>query len=89
MWGKIGHKTSRGFACDLCGGMLRSLAELIPHSHAHGVTRIQPVFRSGVIYGLIAVNDPSHLPNHASLPDSSDPDPGGGNKSDNNGKDRE
>lgn len=53
MWHLTGHRTKNGYICDLCRRTLGSMDELIPHVQSHGVTRVEPVFLFGVVYGLI------------------------------------
>lgn len=51
MWSVVGHKTRKGFLCDLCGFASHSMGRLIHHAHSHGVTRVEPLFYFGVLYG--------------------------------------
>ncbi len=53
MWHLTGHRTKNGYICDLCRRTLGSMDELIPHVHSHGVSRVEPVFLFGVVYGLM------------------------------------
>lgn len=51
MWSLVGHRTGKCYLCDLCGFSSHSMGRLIHHAHAHGVTRIEPHFYFGVLYG--------------------------------------
>lgn len=57
MWSLVGHKCSKGFLCDLCGFASHSMGRLIHHVHAHGVTRVEPLFLFGVLYGELPKED--------------------------------
>lgn len=52
MWRLVGHKTKRGYICDVCDSLHLSMDELIPHVHAHGFTRVEAIFLFGAVYGL-------------------------------------
>lgn len=52
MWRLIGHRTKQGFLCDICDGVHGSMDELILHIHSHAVSRIEPIFLFGAIYGM-------------------------------------
>lgn len=53
MWRLIGHKTKKGFICDVCDSLHGTMDELIPHVHGHGFTRVEPIFLFGAVYGMV------------------------------------